>query len=327
MELDEFLGLRYPEFHKGYLRRQIRRGAILLDGAPTAPSRRIRIDQVITVDLDEQEPPPRTPVAPRRRIPILYEDDDMVVVDKPAGLAVEPERWARDEACVSGALLELARARATNSGGKELEERLRIVHRLDKGTSGALLCARHLDAERALRRAFDERRIAKVYLALVEGEHPLADGEEEEIDLPLGPDARRSGRMCVASRGGKAATTRVRVEERFRGYTLLRCEPRTGRTHQIRVHLAAVGFPLAVDSAYGRRDALFLSQLKAKYRTKKGRPERPLIDRLTLHAFAIGIPDLAEESATEIRTRVEAPVPEDLARIIAQLRKNRGWTA
>jgi 23S rRNA pseudouridine1911/1915/1917 synthase len=334
LELDELLCLLYPERSKGYLRRQVRKGAILLDGSLTAPSRRVRAEQVLVVDFDESERPSKPPVSPGRRIPVLYEDDDVLVVDKPAGLAVEPERWAREEACVSGALLELARSRSEKREGERrgLDQRLRLVHRLDKGTSGALLAAKHLTAERALRQAFEERRISKVYLALVEGEHPLADGEAEEIDLPLGEDSRKGGRQCVSPRRGKPAQTRVMVERRFHGYTLLRCEPRTGRTHQIRVHLAAAGFPLAVDPLYGRWDNLPLSRIKAKYRPKRGRPERPLIDRLTLHAAEIEIPEISpvvseEEGAAKTRVRVRAPLPGDMVRALSQLEKNRGWTA
>jgi 23S rRNA pseudouridine1911/1915/1917 synthase len=324
LELDEFLCLHYPEFSKGFLRQAVREGQVLLDGMRVPPSQRLRADQVLLVDLDDIEPP-LPPVAPEAEIPILFEDEDVIVVDKPAGLAVEPERWARSQATVAGALLALARARSrTDDGAPELDGalalRLRAVHRLDKDTTGVLVVAKHLAAERALRSAFEEDRVRKTYLALVEGEHPLADGQELEIDLPLGPDEKRSGRMVVDAVEGKPARTRVAVEQRFRGYTWLACHPLTGRTHQIRVHLAAVGFPLAVDPVYGRQSALLLSNLKAGYRAKPGRPERPLVARLTLHAAAIEFP---APSAGGRMVRVEAPLPEDLARLLKQLAKVR----
>ena len=339
LELDEFLCLLYPEWNKGFVRRQVREGAVLVDGEPAKPSQRLRPQQVLILDVDEDEAP-AVPVAPRADLPILYEDEDVLVVDKPADLAVEPERWARDSACVAGALLELFQRRAAARRGAAspeaegppagdedgaqdregaLEERPRIVHRLDKGTSGALLVAKDLGAERRLRSAFDEGTIQKEYLALVEGEHPLAEGEALEIELPLGPDERRSGRQVVR-RDGKPARTRVRVEQRFRGFTLLRCEPLTGRTHQIRVHLAHEGFPLAVDPQYGRRDGLLLSEIKSGYRPKRGREERPLLGRLSLHAAAVEFP--ARDGG---RRRVEAPLPKDLERALRQLEKVRRW--
>ncbi len=333
LELDEFLCLQYPECNKGYVRNQIRNGVVLVDGTPAHPSLKLRENQVLLVEFDESDAP-TPPVAPSVRIPILYEDDDVLVVNKPAGLSVEPERWARDQACLSGALLELARERSASArvdgenpeGPKPIDVRHRLVHRIDKGTSGAVLVAKHLEAERALRRAFDAGTVHKRYLALVEGEHPLPDGESETLDMPLGPDARRSGQQCVDPRKGKPSRTRVSVERRFRGYTLLACEPLTGRTHQIRVHLAAAGFPLAVDFQYGRQDALHLSRIKADYRPKRGRPERPLIDRLTLHAAEIAIPELSGSDGGT-RTRVEAPVPKDLERTLKQLAKTRAWNS
>src|SRR5690606_39268941 len=146
---------------------------------------------------------PDAPEAPRVELPVLYEDEEVLVVDKPPGLAVEPERWERGNACVAGALLELALGRSgidaavPDEPTAGLDFRPRLVHRIDKDTSGALLVAKALEAERRLREAFEERRIEKVYLALVEGEHPLEDGDTDVIDLPIAPDLRRSGKMRV----------------------------------------------------------------------------------------------------------------------------------
>ena len=122
----------------------------------------------------------------------------------------------------------------------------------------------------------------------------LIDGETELIELPISPDPRKNGRMLAGEKEGKPSSTEVSVEERFTGFTLMRCRPLTGRTHQIRVHMAGVGFPLAVDRFYGRRDAFLLSSIKSNYRPKRGRSERPLIQRLTLHAHRLGIPSMLE---------------------------------
>jgi 23S rRNA pseudouridine1911/1915/1917 synthase len=316
IELDEFLCLLFPGLPKGFMRQQVRSGHVLVDGEEANPSQHLRTHQVLMVDFEEQDLP-EGPVAPEVEIPILYEDADVFVVDKPAGLAVEPERWQRHLASLSGALLKLAQGRA--AGSEELVFRPRLVHRIDKDTTGCVLVAKHLEAERFLRSAFDRREIGKRYLALVEGEHPVADEAEEVIDLPLLHDERRGGRMIVSEEDGKPSRTVVRAAERYHGFTLLACEPETGRTHQIRAHLAATGFPLAVDPVYGRRDALFLSELKSGYRAKSGRVERPLIDRLTLHAARLAFP-----SPTAGETiAVESPLPRDLVRTLKQLAKVR----
>ena len=332
MELDEFLCLSFPLLNKGFLRRAVREGKVLVDGNPAAPSQRLRMDQVLFVDFEEGEDLPSAPVAPEATIPVLYEDERVLAVDKPAGLAVEPERWARGNASLSGALLGFALERSRIDPGEAdqpvrgLGFRPRILHRLDKDTTGVLLVAKTIEAERRLRAAFDAGEVRKTYLALVEGEHPLPDGGSEVIDLPIGPDERKSGRMRVDRAEGKPSRTRISVAQRFRGYTLLACEPLTGRTHQIRVHLREIGFPLAVDAAYGRRRALALSEIKRGYHKKRGHVENPLIARLTLHALSIDFPDPGQDPApgeAARRIRVEAPIPRDLARLLKQMAKVR----
>lgn len=320
LELDEFLCLHYPGVAKGWWRRQVRAGRVLVDGQGTEPSVHLRPEQVVIVEVEVEEHPP-APVAPPIEVPRLFEDERVAVVDKPAGLAVEPERWAHALPTLSGALLLQARTRGVEDpppDGAPLPFRPRLVHRLDKDTTGCVIVAKDLEAERALRAAFEEGAVEKEYLAVVEGEHPLADDESELVDRRIDVDTRRGGRVRVVESGGKAARTRLRVAERFRGFTLLRCYPETGRTHQIRVHLTSEGFPLAVDPQYGRRDELLLSEIKSGYRPKRGRPERPLMGRLTLHAARVAFPH-----PDGGRREVTAPLPPDLERLLKQLRKVR----
>jgi 23S rRNA pseudouridine1911/1915/1917 synthase len=323
IELDEFLSLTFPLLNKGFLRQKVRDGRVLVDGSPAKPSQRLKQAQVLSIEFEEDEDYPDAPEAPRIELPVLYEDAEVLVVDKPAGIAVEPERWERGNACVAGALLELALGRSgldpalPDEPMTGLDFRPRLVHRIDKDTSGALLVAKNLESERRLREAFEERRIDKIYLALVEGEHPLAADETEIIDLPIAPDLRRSGKMRVHE-SGKEAQTRVRVAQRYAGYTLMACEPLSGRTHQIRVHLSASGFPLVVDPLYGRQDAFNLSTFKRGYRPKRGQVEKPLIERLTLHAASIGFPDQEGRQVS-----VDAPLAKDLDRTLKQLGKWR----
>ncbi len=317
LELDEFLCLQFPGLSKGFLRQEIAAGNVLLDGMDAVPGKRLRPNQVVIATIDWERAPKR-PVDPGGEIPVLHEDDDVLVVDKPHNLAVEPERWMRELGSLAGALLQIVEEREEADDGG-LSFRPRLVHRIDKDTTGAVVVAKNLEAERALRQAFEAGTIKKSYLALVEGEPYLNDGETMLIEHPIGPVLRKSGRMQVAN-DGKPSKTRVGIAERFDGYTLLRCEPITGRTHQIRVHLSHDGFPLVVDRFYGRRSEFKLSEFKASYRPKRGLPERPLIDRLTLHAHEVVLPPLGARTDP---LEIVAPVPRDLERVLKQLRKVR----
>jgi RluA family pseudouridine synthase len=314
MELDEFLARAFPRTAKSVLRKLVRAGRVLVDGGAAHPSTKLAADDVVSLDFDEEEFAGAAPVEEVEPLPILYEDEHVLALDKPAKLAVEPDRWDATRPSLLGSLHALSETRGNGAAGF----RPRIVHRLDKDTSGVVLVAKTIEAERALGLAFENAQVHKTYFALVEGEHPLEDGASEVIDLALGPDDRRSGIVCV-QRDGKPAQTKIGVEQRFRGYTLLRCEPITGRTHQIRVHLAASGFPLVVDAMYGRRRSLALSELKADFRFKPGRVETPLIERLSLHARSI---DFERVGGTD-RVLVEAPLPRDFERTLKQLAKVR----
>lgn len=365
LELDEFLALQFPELSKGFLRRVVYAGGVSLDGAKTRPNARLRTDQVVIVEIDEDTIPDSPMVDPGMEIPVLYEDERLLVINKPAGVATEPERWAREKGSLVGALLCRA-AELRDDDEDALPFRPRIVHRLDKDTSGVMAAAKDLETERFLRQAFQNRQVQKEYLALVEGEHPLPDGESEELNASIAPDRRRTGRMRLDPRG-KQSSTIIRVERRFRGFTLMHCMPLTGRTHQIRVHLAGAGFPLLVDPLYGHRVELPLSEIKRGYRQKPGRPERPLLARLSLHALRLTLPipgadepgepnktgetasaagDLQEHDAARDKSAqaadatgaedsgvfrpgkghsFEAPIPPELARVLKQLEKVRPY--
>lgn len=243
------------------------------------------------------------PVVPA--VPVLHRGAGWAAVDKPPGFPIAAERQKPGETPLLDAIAAALGA-----------ERLLVVHRLDRDTTGVLLVATEPEAHRDLSIQFQRREVRKEYLAIVRGDVIVAEGH---VDARLEKDPSRPGHMRVARPGrpAKRAFTRYEVVERFRGYSLLRVRPRTGRMHQIRVHLAHAGFPLAVDPDYGGGEALLLSTLKRGYKPPRDRPEAPLLGRLALHAAALTLRD----PATGSTIRIEAPLPDDLERALRALRK------
>ena len=235
---------------------------------------------------------------------IVYEDENLVVVNKPAGLLTIPDRWDQTKVSLLGIMNET------------LSSSVRTVHRLDKETSGLILFAKNVETQREISRQFEAHEIEKTYLALVDGE---VEGEGT-IELPLEEDPQHVGMTRVDEKRGKHSVTRYEVAERFRGFTLLRVKPLSGRTHQIRVHLAAKGSPLAVDALYGKRSAIYLSELKPNYKTKQ-QGERPLIARLTLHAAGLRF-----KTPQGQEMKLEIPLPKDLEVTLKYLRKFKSLT-
>lgn len=250
---------------------------------------------------------------PLSPLQILHDDSALVAIHKPSGLATIPGR-AENTSC-----LEQLAAQLHLPCTGDADPRLRVVHRLDKGTSGVLLFAKTRHAQRHLCAQFMRNLAAKEYLALVVG-RPLEPSGS--IDAPLGPAPGASHRMAVRKHG-RTALTDWRLEQALGQFALLRCFPRTGRTHQIRVHLKSIGLPLAIDPLYnppppGRDGALWLSAIKRDYRPSAHRSERPLIDRLTLHAekLAVTHPDTGDMLS------LHALLPKDFRATLNQLARH-----
>jgi 23S rRNA pseudouridine1911/1915/1917 synthase len=244
---------------------------------------------------------------PPPRLDILLDTPDVVAINKPAGLATIPGRGE-----TTSALQESARQLGLPSSGTT-DPRLRVVHRLDKDTSGVLLFAKNSPAQRHISHQFQNNRVEKEYLALVAG--PPAENEGE-IDAPMAPHPANPRKMTVFKHG-RAARTLWRVEKRFRSFALLRVFPKTGKTHQIRVHLKHAGMPLAVDPLYNpQAPPMLLSNIKRDYRPTRGHEERPLIGRLTLHAEKLRFFDLGG-----MLVEIIAPLPKDFRATLNQLSK------
>lgn len=197
------------------------------------------------------------------------------------------------------------------------DEDLRIVHRLDRNTSGCLILAKGLEAARHLDTEFRERRVHKVYSALVTGVPSL---DEQQVDAWLGPDRRRPGLVVASDRersGFREAHTSVVVRQRFARHALLELRPTTGRGHQLRVHLQSIGHPIVCDEDYGG-ERLLLSRLKAAYKKRAGVEERPLLRRMFLHAECVAFCDVAGNDVT-----AQAPLPEDLAVALRHVEKHQ----
>jgi len=288
---------RYVADRTGLSRSHVQK--LITDGRLTAGDRTLRANTLIEpgteLRLDVPEPAPATPRAqPEIDVPVVYEDADLLIIDKPSGLVVHPAPGHAEGTLVNALL---GRAGPDGFGGIAGVRRPGIVHRLDRDTSGLLMVARTDLAQNALMAQLKARRVKKTYLALVHGEVAAAVGR---IEAPIGRDPRQRTRMAVVP-SGRLATTGYRVAERLPGWTLLELDLVTGRTHQIRVHLDAIGHPVAGDRVYGTGTSA---------RGPAG------LERLFLHAWRL---ELTSPSTGEL-IRASAPLPADLEDVLASLR-------
>ncbi len=230
---------------------------------------------------------------------VIHEDDDILVLDKPAGLLVLPDRF--DPGIPS--VVSLFKA-----GGDEVF----IVHRIDKDTSGCLVLALTPDAHAFLSQEFSSHRVGKVYSAIC---HGRLEQDDAVVDLPIG-EHQATHTMRIDQKNGKPSETAISVKERFQGFMLVEAHPRTGRTHQIRVHLKALGCPILSDPLYGNGRAFYLSRTKRDYRKGK-EEEKPLLARTALHASSI---ELLHPRSHQPVT-FSAPLPKDMRSVVRMLRK------
>jgi 23S rRNA pseudouridine1911/1915/1917 synthase len=278
-----------------YVQRLISEGRLTQDGRPVKSNMFVESGSRLHLEIPEKEVV--TLQAEEMPLSVIYEDEDVLVIDKPSGLVTHPGPGHSSGTLVNALL---ARGGVEAYGSIAGDERPGIVHRLDRDTSGLIVIARNDRAQTALMAQLKARRVKKTYLALVHGSVPAEVGR---IEAPIGRDPRHFGRMTVMG-DGKAATTGYRVRERLGGWTLLEVDLHTGRTHQIRVHLASIGHPIAGDPVYATGVA------------RRG-PEG--LTRLFLHSWRI---EFASVSAEKV-VRAEAPLPAELEDVLTSLRAVR----
>jgi 23S rRNA pseudouridine1911/1915/1917 synthase len=303
-----FLARAFPESSRSFLSRVIAQGAVRVDGVVAKAAIKLRAGAHVVFTVPE--PPRAGPVAEEIPLAFLHVDEAIAVVNKPAGMVVHPAKgnW---KGTLAGALkwhLERAGEAAGGLSTAGGPTRPGIVHRLDRDTSGVIVVARTEAAHHALAKQFERRTVTKTYLALTQGQ-PRFDADE--IDLPIGIHPYQREKMAVRRdhATSRQAVTRYEVLERFAAGALLRVAPRTGRTHQIRVHLAAVGAPVLCDGLYSGRTVIEPGFLGLP-------PGPPLLERQALHAAALEL----DHPVSGERRRFEAPLPADLERTLAALR-------
>lgn len=286
--LDKVVSDRVRDLSRAMTQRLVKRGAVTVNGRTSKPSYRVQVGDEVVVRVPAEVPAPVLP----EDIPldVIYEDDVLLVVNKPAGMVVHPALGH-----ASGTLVNAVLAHCPHVAEVGGPDRAGIVHRLDKDTSGLILIAKDEAVRTALQRQFKRRQVTKTYLALVEGPVQPREGV---IEAPVGRDKRQRKKMAVV-RNGRPARTLYRAVEYFADHTLLEVRPYTGRTHQVRVHLAWLGYPIVGDVVYGRR----------RQRLLKGRH--------FLHATRLRCthPTTGEE------IEFEAPLPSQLAALLERLRR------
>ena len=290
LRLDQALAKMFPQYSRNRLQAWLREGHVRVEGAASAPRRLVAGGERVEVAPPEA-PAGAVPRAQRLPLRIAYEDADLLVIDKPAGLVVHPGAGVPDRTLMNGLLAHApALANVPRAG---------IVHRLDKDTSGLLVVAKTVEAQAHLAAQLADRSVSRVYHAVVHGDPPASG----LIDAPVGRDPRVRTRMAVATRG-KEARTRYRVLERYGHAALVECRLETGRTHQIRVHFQHIRHPLVGDPVY-----------------RRGARRTIEFQRQALHAAELSL----VHPRTGERMSWASPMPRDLAKLVDGLR-SEAWT-
>ncbi len=302
--IDKYLHGRFRNLSRHFLQNAIKAGAVKVNGQPVKPSFKLSHRDVIEFVLPEPE---KKEIEPEDiPLDVLYEDDDLIILNKPPDLIVHPARGNKHGTLVN-ALAHYSERLSSGLG----EFRPGIVHRLDRNTTGVMVVTKHDIAQWKVAKQFELRQVEKSYLAIVHGTPELT---ADRIDAPLGVHPKIREKYAIRPETGKEAVTFYEVIEAFRGFSLVHCKPRTGRTHQIRVHLSHLKHPIVADDMYG-------GKLVYPWQLADAEPavEEPVISRCALHAWTLEF----THPTTEQRVRFEAPLPADMQTALDLLRRHR----
>jgi 23S rRNA pseudouridine1911/1915/1917 synthase len=295
VRLDRVLASELEGYSRSQVQRLIDDGYVALPRVKTAKANTaVREGDVVTVSLPE--PSVATPGAEDLPLEVIYQDEDLVVINKPAGIVVHPAAGHE-----SGTLVNALLHHITDLSGVGGERRPGIVHRLDKGTTGVMVVAKHDAAHHELARQFHDREVEKQYIALVWG---LVQ-QRKRIDIPIGRDPVNREKISTRARRARSAVTRITWAQHVPGLSLLRVAIATGRTHQIRVHLNAIGHPIVGDSLYGGVHRRVAHELRAVQR----------LDRPFLHAERLAF----HHPRTGESLEFTAPLPDDLRLVLEEI--------
>jgi 23S rRNA pseudouridine1911/1915/1917 synthase len=312
--IDAYLASRFTDYSRRVIQKVIDAEAVQVNGRPVKASYRVRAGDRVCIRLPEL--PDTTPEPEEIPIEVLYEDEALTVVNKPPGMVTHPAKgnWR-------GTLVNALQFHYDTLSTLAGEHRPGIVHRLDRDTTGLLVVVKDELAHRRLGLQFELRKVHKEYLALVHGS-PQRDRDYIERPIGFHPTVREKMAIRTPEDGGKPAVTFYEVAERFRDFAMVRCQPRTGRTHQIRIHLTHVGHPILADKLYSGRDRITVGDVMGPEKSRKVLPEEAeatLIDRQALHAHRLRF----AHPLTGQELDLTAPLPADMARTLQALRTYR----
>lgn len=306
--IDRYLASRLPDYSRTFIQKLIKEGAVLVNGRTVKSSYDIQKGDFISVQVPVLE---ESKVVPEYiPIDIVYEDDYLMLINKPYDMVVHPAGGHP-----SGTLVNALAFHCQNLSQVNGPLKAGIVHRLDRDTSGIMLTIKSDAVHSHIAMQFEKRYVRKEYLAVVEGELML---DSDEISLPIARHKIDTQKMAVRHDIGKEAVSIYEVVERFRGYTLVKVMPKTGRTHQIRVHMRAIGHPVVADFMYSSHEACYLSDLLQKEREPE---EIPIIERQALHAHRIEFFHPIQNKKMEF----EVDMPEDISALVKTLRDVRPY--
>jgi len=321
--LDKYLHGRFSNYSRAMLQEVIKAGGVKVNGKVAKSSQKLSPADVVQITLPEL---PSREISPEDiPLSIIYEDEDLIIINKPADIIVHPARGNTHGTIANALAFHMASAKSDEEKDEEDESeaddtklpiglgefRPGIVHRLDRNTTGVMILAKNDVAQWKIAKQFHDRKVEKSYLAFV---HGIPDLTRDRVNAPLGINPKFRYKYAVRPETGKEAITFYEVLESFRGFSLLKLTPKTGRTHQIRVHLSHIKHPVVADDMYGGKP-VYPWQLK----DAKPAVEAPVIARCALHAWTISF---THPTTNEI-VSFEAPLPDDMQTFLDMLRKYR----